>query len=167
MEVEAKVEIRLRLRWRLRWRIRNEEYEKPEKNLPDKKLNMMRKTFFLFLCVCIIASCKEKEPDGEFVTYHVEQVKHKIVMNEHYIYSDRKIISTDSEYYLNKIIKYVDTVKQGKPIISVSVIDQKFPENPDYINWQKISKSVYFEVWFNEDSLVKDRYYIEKVLLKS
>jgi len=63
---------------------------KPKKNLTGTKLNVMRKTIFLFVCVCIITSCKEKEPKGEFVTYHIEQVQHKIVMNEHYIYSDKK-----------------------------------------------------------------------------
>jgi hypothetical protein len=120
----------------------------------------------LFLLLFLI-SCKGKtKVASDFSTYYIEQAQHTITFYEHYIYLDLDSIKTsDSLTYLNKIKSYVDTVNAGKPIISVSIVNnlENFPDNPDGIDWPKVMKARIFAVSFNEDSLANGAYYINHI----
>ena len=106
---------------------------------------------------------------SEFKTYYIETAAHEITFYEHYIFDTSKISRSDSAAIIRKFFTYVDTVKVGKPIISVSVVDDisSFPQIPDDIKWSAVRKSTTLSVRFFEDSLKRNKYKIQKVYFKS
>lgn len=117
------------------------------------------------LALIVITSCKEPQKASMgFSTYYIVSAEHEIVFYEHYIYLD-KFNRSDSANYLVKVIHYVDTVKLGRPVGAISIINNidYFPKSLDDINWQRVSKSKMMYVSFNEDSLKEGKYFISEV----
>ena len=102
---------------------------------------------------------------SDFSTYYIETARHDIIFYEHYIYYIPKRSEENSESLKEKIINYVDTVKSGLPIKSVSIINSiaNFPNSPDDIDWGKVSKTIIFSISYSEDNLKKGKYLIERI----
>lgn len=117
------------------------------------------KYILLILISINVVSCinRNNAPSG-FFTYYIQEVQHGYIFYEHYIYlRNQTITEKDSSQFIKKIKLYIDTVKVGKPVISVYLINNidNLPQDPDRINWPKVMDDCIFSVSLNEDSLLK------------
>ncbi|WP_026998148.1 hypothetical protein [Flectobacillus major] len=120
----------------------------------------------------ISISCKDKENiesvrNSKILMFYSElEVSHQIRSYFHTVYVGNYVVkdSTDELFLLKRAMKYVDTISHHKPVSNIVFIndtldypkymDDEFRFSDDY------KKKRIFQVSFNEDSLVKGKYYV-------
>ncbi|NBA78562.1 hypothetical protein GOQ04_23605 [Emticicia sp. ODNR4P] len=122
----------------------------------------------LLVLLCSYESCNhQKEGVSNSTTYkfHTEiPLGTHVNGYAHYIYIGNYDVKTkrDTLFLLDKAMMYVDTVTYAKPVTSIAYVNSidNFPKSMDDQDANEIRKHTIFYISFNEDSLLKRKYFI-------
>jgi hypothetical protein len=120
---------------------------------------------FIMQIGCSKLDNREGVSNSKIIIHHCDiETSHKIKSFYHTLYIGNYIVKNkkDSLYLLNVSMRYVDSVHYSIPvkgIVFVNNIDN-FPKALDDQHSDELREKYIFSVDFNEDSLIRKKYYI-------